>query len=97
MRQPKFSSDRGSAILEFLAFVLVGQLLIFSGSMTISQQLTAKVSLQNLAVIQARSISKNLDLDLPSGVLLTERSCGARFVCIVLSQNGQTVSAVSLR
>lgn len=93
----KPSRADGSAVLEFVAFILVGQLLVFGGSMAISQHLTQKVELQNLAAVKARSIAKKIDFELPVDVTLHIQNCPERFVCISLAREGMNVSAVSLR
>lgn len=93
----KLRSDSGSAILEFIVFVLVGELFVLGGSIAISSQLYQKVELQSLAAVVARSVAKDLKAPLPAGVSMQEDSCSQRLVCIQLSHNSENVSAVSLR
>ena len=97
MLRRKVSEEGGSAILEFVAFVLVGELLVFGGSMAISERLTRKVELQNLAIVAARAEARDEALQVPSGVVLVQGNCGSRVVCISLSRNGEQARAVSIR
>lgn len=87
--------DSGSAVLEFITFILLGQLMVFGGSLLISSELAKKVELQVLAGQTARNIALNRELSLPADVALVEDSCATRVVCISLKRGNQTVSAVS--
>mgnify|MGYP006895945903 FL=1 len=88
------SSDAGSAILEFILFVVVGQMLVFAGSLAISSTLASKVELQILATNAATSIALNQDPLIPSGVELIRRACSAELVCLSLRKGSLSVSAV---
>lgn len=95
MPQLKGESELGSAMLEFIAFVLLGQLLVFVGSMAIASELANKVQLQVLAAQTARNIALERAISLPADVTLVRNACTARVICVSLSQGNQTVSAVS--
>lgn len=95
MFQLNIKSENGSALLEFITFILLGQLLVFGGSILISLELGKKVELQVLAGQTARNLALNRDFVLPTDVLLVRDPCTPRVVCITLKQGSQTVSAVS--
>ena len=88
------SSETGSAILEFLLFVVLGQMLVFAGSLAISSTLASKVELQILATNAATSIALNQDPLIPSGVELIRRACSTELVCLSLRKGSISVSAV---
>ena len=90
-----FKSDSGSALLEFITFILIGQLFVFGGSMLISTELAQKVELQVLASQTARNIALNREATLPADVTVVEGSCVARVICVTLRRGNQSVSAVS--
>jgi hypothetical protein len=91
------SSESGSAILEFILFVVVGQMLVFAGSLSISTTLESKVELQILATNAITSISLNQDPLIPSGVELIRRACSAELVCLSLRKGSLLVSAVGYK
>lgn len=91
----KFKAEHGSALFEFITFILLGQLLVFGGSILLSSELTNKVELQVLASQTARNIALKQELSLPPDVTLIRDSCVQRVVCITLKLGNQTVSAVS--
>ena len=95
MHLPK--SDAGSAILEFITFVLIGQLMVFGGSIAISAQLSAKVELQLLASKVARGIALDRQVQVPTQVSLVHAVCPARLVCVRVQSGEQIVTSVSYR
>lgn len=97
MRPNHISSDAGSAILEFVSFVLVGQLLVFGGSFALATELTAKVELQILASQIAKTLAQEAAITLPAGVEMIEKSCGSEIICVTFTQESRKVSAVSFR
>ena len=52
-----FREERGSTVVEFIAFVLIGQLLIFSGGMQVAESMDLKVRLELLANQAARALA----------------------------------------
>lgn len=88
-------SERGSAVLEFIIFILLGQLLVFGGSFLISAELAKKIELQVLASQTARTLALNREISLPVEVSIFRSNCIARVICITLKQGKQSVSAVS--
>lgn len=90
-------NEEGSAILEFVTFVLVGQLLVFAASMTISSVITDKVELQILASQAARAIALGRDFQIPPGVTMAKRDCGLHLICLSLEKGGHKVPAVNYR
>ena len=94
MFRPQVSSENGSAILEFILFVVLGQMLVFAGSLAISSTLASKVELQILATSATKSIALNKDPLIPSGVELIRKACSAELVCLSLRKGSLIVSAV---
>jgi hypothetical protein len=88
-------SERGSAILEFITFVLVGQLLVFGGSMAIANQLREKVELQLFAAQAARSLALARELTLPEGVTVSGNECEGKLICVKVSKGALSVIGVS--
>lgn len=88
------SSDAGSAILEFILFVVVGQMLVFAGALAIASTLASKVELQILATNATTSIALNQDPLIPSGIELIRRACSTELVCLSLRKGSISVSAV---
>ena len=97
MCQPKASAEKGSAVLEFILFVVLGQMLVFTGALALSSSLTSKVELQILATNASKSIAMNQDPTLPSDVQLIRTVCSEPLICLTLRQGSMTVAAVSLR
>jgi hypothetical protein len=93
----RLSDEAGSAILEFITFVLVGQLLVFAASMSLSSALTNKVELQILASQAARTIALGRDFQVSSEVRLSKQDCGIHIVCLSLEKGELRVSAVNYR
>lgn len=90
MLPSKFLSERGSAILEFITFVLVGQLLILGLAVSTSMTLSHRAKLELFSATLARAISQGhpqleailrLDYQLPSA-LVRQISCKAEYVCL---------------
>lgn len=90
-------SEGGSAILEFVAFILIGQLLVFATSMTIASSFTSKVELQIEASQAARTIALGRDFHVSPGVVLTRQDCGSRLICLTLERGNLRVSAVNYK
>ena len=57
MRHSKTSTDSGSAVLEVITFLLVGQLLAMGWLIQLAEQLDHKTRLQLFAISMARSLS----------------------------------------
>lgn len=89
--------DSGSAILEFITFVLIGQLMVFGGSIALATELSSKVELQMMAATAARTIALGREVQIQSNVSLVQPDCPARLVCVTLSRGEQKVAAVSYR
>lgn len=89
--------DLGSAILEFITFVLIGQLMVFGGSIALATELSSKVELQMMAATAARTIALGREVQIQSNVSLVQAGCPARLVCVTLRRGEQKVSAVSYR
>jgi hypothetical protein len=97
--------DSGSAILEFIVFVLVGQLLIFSGAMVTAQSLDQKVRLELFASQMARATALGKPAALQEvlthdynleGVTVAEAPCPGKIVCLVASLGESRANGVSL-
>lgn len=97
MSQPKVRSETGSAVLEFIVFVVLGQMLAFTGALALSSTFTSKVELQILATNAAKSISMNQEPILPPDVQLSRNSCSSPLICITLRQGAMSVAAVDVR
>lgn len=93
----KAREQLGSAILEFVIFVILGQLLVFGGSIALSTLLTSKVELQILAANATRSIALKVDPELPAGVQMVRDACSPPLVCVTLQQGSTSVSAVGFQ
>ena len=89
--------DSGSAILEFITFVMIGQLMVFGGSIALAAELSSKVELQMMAATAARTIALGREVQIQSNVSLVQSGCPARLVCVTLSRGEQKVAAVSYR
>jgi hypothetical protein len=89
--------ESGSAILEFITFVLVGQLIVFAASISLATQLTSKVELQVMASKVARTIALGRDVQVPATVKLIQADCAGRLVCVILNRDDLKASAVSYR
>lgn len=97
--------DSGSAILEFIVFVLLGQLLIFSGTMVTAQTLDQKVRLELFASQLARAaalgktevlqqaLSEDYNLQ---GVSVAASTCQEQLVCLVVSLGESKANGVSV-
>lgn len=95
MFQSKVREQQGSAILEFIIFVMVGQMLVFGVSTELAALFTSKVELQILASNAARSIAQKLEPEVPAGVTLVQVVCSTHLVCVTLHSGTTRVSAVS--
>lgn len=84
-------------MLEFILFVVLGQMLVFTGALALSSSFTSKVELQILATNAAKSISMNQVPILPTGVHMTRIACSAPLICITLHQGSFSVAAVGIR
>jgi hypothetical protein len=101
-----FDSERGSILVEFIAFVLLGQLFIFGASMTILGELDQKLKVDLLAHQLARagaigkvdSLLVSLQNDyLLSQVKLTEVPCNQELFCLKVVADSRAAMGVSLR
>jgi hypothetical protein len=101
-----FDSERGSILVEFIAFVLLGQLFIFGASMTILGELDQKLKVDLLAHQLARagaigkvdSLLVSLQNDyLLSQVKLTEVPCNQELFCLKVVADSRAALGVSLR
>ena len=90
-------SERGSAILEFIVFVILGQMLVFAGSLAISSTLASKVELQLLATNATKSIAVKQEPFMPVGVQLIRNDCSQELVCVILRRGSISVSAVGYK
>ena len=95
MYQPKFSDATGNAVLEFVAFVMVAQLLVFAIGLSISNELSEKVSLQLSAMQTARSVALHENPVLSSSSSYETEPCGEKVVCLVFHSGGRSSRAVS--
>jgi hypothetical protein len=87
----KFRNAEGSAVVEFLIFVVLGQLLVFSGGMHASQWMDKKLRLELFAnqLARAHSLGKGDELILAlkddygfGNVSVTYDSCSKPLFCI---------------
>lgn len=90
-------AESGSALFEFVVFVLLGQLLVFAGSMAIASEFSSKVELQIMASQAARNLALERLPSIPSEVELVRDSCSVRLICVTLKRGKQVVSAVSFQ
>ena len=93
----RLKCDSGSAILEFITLILIGQLMVFGASISLATELSSKVELQILAAKTARTIALGREVQIPLTVTLAQSDCPARLVCVTLSRGEQQVAAVSYR
>ncbi|MFM2024068.1 MAG: hypothetical protein RLZZ56_81 [Actinomycetota bacterium] len=105
MKLWSLKDESGSAILEFIVFVLVGQLLIFSGAMVAAQSLDQKVRLELFASQMARAtalgkpealqevLTQDYNLE---GVSVSAVPCPEQFVCLVASLGESRANGVSI-
>ena len=75
-------SERGSAVLEFITYVLLGQMLLFGGSIVLSKSLSDKVAHQ-LAAVNAATANATPD------------GCAGPLVCAEITFGGQTFRGLS--
>jgi hypothetical protein len=83
------NSQTGSAILEFIAFVLVGQLLIFGASIAMANELTKQVENQVEASNAAKSVASASDQ--------LQDECAGPLACIRLTKDGHDYLGLSYR
>lgn len=103
MRFSKTKSDRGSAVLELISFVLVGQLLISGWFVQIAGELDRKVRMQLFAISMARaaslgnsSLEANLRQDLGlANAQLRNLPCIEPLVCLEVLDESVRVVGVS--
>lgn len=89
MYRSKLNGQAGSAVMEFITFVLVGQMMIFGGSMVLAKQLSQKVEGQLDAINRARALA--LGSTSPSGA----DECAGPLVCTRFDLAGQIFSGLS--
>ena len=102
----KFSESEGSAIVEFIVFVLFGQLLVFAGSLQIAENIDQKVRLDLFAsqLARAEAVGKaellieelRNDYRLPDAAVLPE-DCPRRLVCLRVTSNGAEAIGMSVK
>jgi hypothetical protein len=99
-------AESGSAVLEFLAFVLVGQLLVFSGFMTVADSLDRKVRLELFVAQMAKSQANGITSSLPSvladdyglqGVRVIEANCSPNLICLVATFGDLSASGIGIK
>lgn len=95
MRKRNFKADSGSAILEFIAFVLIGQVLVLITSITLAGNISSKVELQLVAVDIARQMALGANPAPPEGVEVSVDLCNSPVLCLTVSKGDQKQSAVS--
>ncbi len=94
MPSSKTVNADGSAVVEFIVFVLFGQLLVFAGGMQLAQWVDTKLKLELSAhqLARAEALGKSDELvpelkrDLPE-LRITKLFCGEDLVC-VLAESG---------
>ena len=105
MPRTKTNSEEGSAILEFLVFVMLGQLLIMVFVNSISSELELETRLQLFANTLVRvkaplqpQIEQTLRTDyrLPDATV-KELTCSQNLVCLQVSQGKHRAIGVGLR
>ncbi|MEO0313402.1 MAG: hypothetical protein RL140_632 [Actinomycetota bacterium] len=105
MLRSRTKSDSGSAVLEVITFVLVGQLLVAGWLIQIAEQMDHKVRLQLFAATMARSIGlqnnnlqseleKDLNLD---GVKIQPIACDSPLICVSVQDESMSSIGVSHR
>jgi hypothetical protein len=106
MLSTKLRGTSGSAVVEFIVFVLVGQMFVFSGGMQLAQWIDDKLKIELLAHQMARAIALGKgDLLLPelqqdynfTQVEISELACGESLVCIVASSEKISSRGLSIR
>lgn len=105
MQRLRTNSDSGSAVLEVITFVLVGQLLVAGWLIQIAEQLDHKVRLQLFAATIARSIglqNNNLQSELEKDLNLTDvkiqrLDCHRSLVCVSVQDDAMSTIGVSHR
>ena len=103
MRHWRPSSESGTAVLEVVTFVLVGQLLVMGWLIQLADQLDHKTRLQLFAMSMARSVSlghSELEPILKEDLgLVSSRmqilSCNSSLVCIEVVESGMRVLGIS--
>lgn len=87
----KFRDQHGSAVVEFLIFIVFGQLLVFAGAMQASEWMDRKLRLELFAnqVARAESLGKSEPLLVAlkedyglDGVVVTVDNCAKPLSCI---------------
>jgi predicted Kef-type K+ transport protein len=103
MRLSKISSETGTAVLEVITFVLVGQLLVMGWLIQLAEQLDHKTRLQLFAISMARSVSlghteletaMKEDLGLV-GAKMQNFGCNEPLVCVQAVEGGMKTFGVS--
>lgn len=103
MRHWRPSSESGTAVLEVVTFVLVGQLLVMGWLIQLADQLDHKTRLQLFAMSMARSVSlghSELEPILKEDLgLVSSRmqilSCNSSLVCIEVVESDMRVLGIS--
>jgi len=104
LQWPKTSGSTGYAVVEFIVFLLFGQLLVFSIGMQVSQWIDTKLKLELAAQQQVRALAlgkgdqllAELRQDLPE-MVVSALNCSAELVCVKLKSGDLVAQGVSLR
>ncbi|CAB4544309.1 MAG: hypothetical protein F2529_03640 [Actinobacteria bacterium] len=104
MLQMKFRNSAGSAIVEFMIFVIFGQLLVFSGALQASEWMDKKLRLELFAnhLARAQSLGKERELFAAladdynlQNVTVTVNECGNSLSCITAQMGDLKAAGVS--
>jgi uncharacterized membrane protein affecting hemolysin expression len=102
----KFRETAGSAVVEFIVFVLLGQMLVFSGGMQLAQWMDEKLKIELLSHQMARAMALGKgDRLLPelqqdynlTEVQISELACGESLVCVSASSANLSSRGLSIR
>lgn len=106
MALSSFRSSSGSAIVEFITFILFAQLLVLGSSLQVSEWLDRKVKLELLAsqLARAEALGRS-EVLLPelvsdyqlAGANVQVLPCGKNFTCVSVSLGDLNARGVSLR
>ena len=106
MRLMKFNDSNGSALAEFLVFVVLGQILVLTGSMQANEWIDKKVRLELFAqqLARAESLGKanelfnvlKFDYRLQDATVKID-PCGTELVCLTAIDGAFRAYGVSLK
>ena len=102
----KFNDTNGSALVEFLIFVVFGQMLVLTGGIQVSEWMDKKVRLELFAhqLARAESLGKanelfnvlKFDYGLQDATVSIEQ-CGSELVCLTATEGALHSHGVSLK